>query len=154
VVLAGGSTPRRAYQIAAASDTDWSEATFWFGDERCVPPDNEHSNFAMFRESVLDVLGHDRQPAVKRIPSELGTHAAADAYEQQLRAEGHFPVDLVILGIGSDGHTASLFPGQPALTVAGRLVVGIDRPGLSPHLPRVTMTLDALADAHEIVILA
>jgi 6-phosphogluconolactonase len=152
VVLAGGSTPRAAYQRAASAGTPWSGVTAWFGDERCVPPDYERSNYAMAKAALLDPLG-DAGPTVKRIRGELEPTAAAEAYEQELQAAGPPRFDLLLLGLGPDGHTASLFPDQESLAERSRLVVGVDVPGLEPIVSRVTMTLPALALAREIVFL-
>jgi 6-phosphogluconolactonase len=152
IVLAGGSTPRAAYQLAASTGTSWSRATAWFGDERCVPPDDERSNYAMAKAALFDELG-EHAPTVKRIRGELGPDAAADDYEQELRAAGPPAFDLLLLGLGPDGHTASLFPDQESLAERSRLVVGVEVPGLEPIVSRVTMTLPALASAQRIVFL-
>ena len=152
IVLAGGSTPRAAYQRAASAGTSWSRATAWFGDERCVPPDDARSNYAMAKAALLDPLG-DAAPSVKRIRGELGPTPAAGDYENELRAAGPPKFDLVLLGLGPDGHTASLFPGQDALAERSRLVVGIETPGREPLVPRVTLTFPALASAREVVFL-
>ncbi len=154
LVLSGGSTPRRAYELAAADPGAWSGANLWFGDERCVAPDDERSNFRMFKEALLDRIGeHAAGAAVHRIRGELGPDAAADAYERELRDAGPPRLDLVLLGIGPDGHTASLFPDQPSLQERSRLVVGVAESGLEPFVPRVTLTLPALAAAERIVFL-
>src|SRR5437870_8027950 len=94
IALAGGSTPRAAYERAAALGADWSRATLWFGDERCVPPEHEHSNYGMAKRALLDRI-EGEQPAVRRIAGELGFAAAADAYERELRGvfgEDELPV--------------------------------------------------------------
>jgi 6-phosphogluconolactonase len=151
LVLAGGSTPRAAYEAAAANDNDWSGATVWFGDERCVAPDDERSNFRMVKESLLDRLSGT--PSVHRIEGELGPDEAAASYEGALTAAGPPEFALVLLGLGPDGHTASLFPRQPTLSVRERLVVGVREAGLEPFVPRVTMTFPALAAGRRIVFL-
>jgi 6-phosphogluconolactonase len=149
VVLAGGSTPKRAYAAAAELDGDWSGAEVWWGDERCVPPDDERSNFRLANDALLRRL--DRPPAtVHRIPVELGAEAAAAAYDRELRG---VRLGLVLLGIGPDGHTASLFPNAPTLTVTDRRAVAAE-PGLDPHVERVTLTRDALGDGEHVVFLA
>jgi 6-phosphogluconolactonase len=154
LVLSGGSTPRRAYELAAADPGAWNGANLWFGDERCVPPDDERSNFRMFKEALLDRIGeHAAGAVVHRIQGELGPDPAADAYERELRAAGPPHLGLVLLGIGPDGHTASLFPDQPALRERSRLVVGVPEAGLEPFVPRVTLTLPAIAAAQRIVFL-
>lgn len=152
IVLAGGSTPRAAYQRAASAGGSWSRATVWFGDERCVPPGDERSNYGMARAALLDPLGDDG-PAVRRIRGELGPTPAAAAYEQELRAAGPPSFDLLLLGLGPDGHTASLFPDQEALSERSKLVLSVEKPGLEPMVPRVTLTLPALASGRLIVFL-
>jgi 6-phosphogluconolactonase len=152
IVLAGGSTPRAAYERAASSCTPWSHATVWFGDERCVAPDDERSNYAMAKAALLDKLG-EAGPAVKRIRGELGPTPAAEDYEREIRAAGTPRFDLILLGLGPDGHTASLFPDQPSLAEDSKPVVGVEQPGLEPMVPRVTLTLPALASARRIVFL-
>jgi 6-phosphogluconolactonase len=152
--LAGGSTPRAAYEQAAEADIDWSGATVWFGDERCVGPDHEHSNFAMVKQALLDRLA--TQPDVKRIEGERGPDDAAAAYEEQLRAafgEGVPRLDLVLLGLGPDAHTASLFPGDPALDERERPAVGVETPGMAPLVSRVTLTLPVVNAARDVVFL-
>ena len=157
IVLAGGSTPRAAYGefVDAVRDVgiELSGTTFWFGDERCVAPDDQRSNYLMVKQSLLDRLGDANQPQVHRIHGELGPSDGADAYEQTLREAGNPEFDLILLGIGSDGHTASLFPDQPSLSERVRSVVGVQRPGLEPYVPRVTLTLPALARARQVVFL-
>ena len=144
IVLTGGSTPRGAYAIAAEQDADWSDATVWFSDERCVPPDHPDSNFAMAQRALLSRLTHP--PRVMRIEGELGHDAAAGAYEALVREHlGNDPrFDLVLLGIGPDAHVASLFPGKPELDETGRLVAGVPLAGMEPQVPRVTLTLPVI----------
>lgn len=157
VVLSGGSTPRAAYEeLARASQTvgvDLGQTTFWFGDERCVAPDDDRSNFKMVKQTLVDPLGADSQPEMRRIQGELGPAEAADAYERELRDSGPSEFDLVLLGIGPDGHTASLFPDQESLSERSRLVIGVPQAGLEPFVPRVTLTLPALAAARKVVFL-
>ena len=153
VALAGGSTPKATYELAARRDVDWSSTGFWFGDERAVPPDHEHSNYRMAREALLDRI---EPGAVHRIKGELGHEQAADDYEAELRAatgEGVPALDLVLLGLGPDAHTASLFPHDPALGERERLVVGVETPGMAPLVPRVTLTLPVLNAAREVLFL-
>jgi 6-phosphogluconolactonase len=152
VVLAGGSTPRAAYEAAAARGEDWSGATVWFGDERCVPEDDDRSNFRMVKESLLDRLS-GAPPTVHRIEGELGPDEAAASYERALDRAGPPEFDLVLLGLGPDGHTGSLFPRQPTLSVRERLVVGVRKAGLEPFVPRVSMTLPALGGGKRVVFL-
>jgi 6-phosphogluconolactonase len=153
VVMTGGSTPRAAYELAAASGVDWSRATLWFGDERCVGPDDELSNYGMVKHSLLDRLSGP-QPAVHRMEGELGPDAAAESYERELAAAGPPEFDLVLLGLGPDAHIASLFPNQPSLSERERLVIGVHEAGLEPFVPRVTMTFPVLGGGRRVVFLA
>lgn len=141
VALAGGSTPRRMYEILAADFRDaipWARVTVLWGDERCVPPDDPRSNWAMARRALLDrvpVL----EGAVHRIRGELGAEAAAAGYDPIVASAS---LDLAILGAGADGHTASLFPGQVGLD--DRWVRGVRAPPGAEPRERVTLTLRAL----------
>jgi 6-phosphogluconolactonase len=153
IALAGGSTPKAAYERVAAMDVDWSGTTFWFGDDRCVPPDHEHSNYRMAREALLERIEPE---AVHRIKGELPYEAAADDYERVLReafAGGLPELDLILLGLGPDAHTASLFPGDPALGERERLAVGVETPGMAPLVSRVSLTLPVLNAGREVVFL-
>jgi 6-phosphogluconolactonase len=155
VVLTGGSTPRAAYERVAGMELDWSGATLWFGDERCVPPDDELSNYRMAREALLDRIT-GAKPSVKRMSGENGPHVGAEEYERELQqtlGEQIPRLDLVLLGIGPDLHTASLFPDQPTLQVQDRVVVGTEHAGLEPHVPRITLTLPAINAARQKVFL-
>ncbi|HEX2071318.1 MAG TPA: 6-phosphogluconolactonase [Thermoleophilaceae bacterium] len=159
IALAGGSTPRRAYELLATMDLDWSGCDLWLGDDRCVPPDHEHSNYKMVSEELVDRLPVCHRPVGwHRIRGELGPEAAADAFEAELRgsfaADAELPVfDLILLGIGPDAHTASLFPGDAALRERKRWAVGVETPGMAPLVPRVTLTLPVLDAAREVVFL-
>jgi 6-phosphogluconolactonase len=135
---------------------DVSGSVMWFSDERCVPPEDERSNYGMVTSSLLDPLarGGGSGPTVHRMQGELGPHEAADEYERQLRAAGAPRFDLVLLGIGGDGHLASLFPDQSSLEERSRLVVGVEQAGLEPFVPRVSLTLPALVNARQVVFLA
>lgn len=155
IALTGGSTPGRAYERAAGLGADWSRSTLWWGDERCVAPDHEQSNFRLARLSLLDRLPGPA-PAARRIEGERGPGPGAAAYEAALRdafGDDLPRLDLVLLGLGPDGHCASLFPHAPALKERRRAAVGVERPGLAPWLPRVTLTLPVLAAAREVVFL-
>lgn len=165
VALSGGNTPRSLYaRLAAppyASAVPWSEVAVLWGDERCVPPDEAASNYRMAREALLD---HVPIPAahVHRIRGEDDPVAAARAYEETLRSVLRTPqgpprdapgarVDLVLLGLGNDGHTASLFPGGPALTngepwVAAHYVAAVSQ-------WRVTLTPVIINAAAEVLFL-
>ncbi|MCS7225909.1 MAG: 6-phosphogluconolactonase [Gloeomargarita sp. SKYB31] len=146
VVLAGGSTPRRLYQRIAQQNWPWSQIHVFWGDERFVPPDHPDSNYRMARETWLD---HVPIPATHLHPIPtvpLTPAAAAAAYEQELQAffglqPGEFPVfDVILLGMGEDGHTASLFPHTAALQVCDRAVTV----GQKGDEPRITLTIPTL----------
>ena len=146
LVLAGGNTPKRCYTLLAAMDVSWSRATVLFGDERCLAPLDPETNYQIANETLLRTAC----PAtVHRIPGELGPEAGAAAYEP-IVAAGR--LDLVLLGIGTDGHTASLFPNNPALQATGFAAPVRNAPKPPPE--RVTMTLRALRGAGRVVILA
>jgi 6-phosphogluconolactonase len=159
IALAGGSTPRKAYEVLGATDLDWSSTELWLGDDRCVGPDHEFSNHRMVEEELLAGIPEARRPrAFHRIAGELGPADAADAFEAELReAFGDEPdvavFDLILLGIGPDAHTASLFPGDDALEERGRWAVGVETPGMAPLVPRVTLTLPVLDAAREVIFL-
>jgi 6-phosphogluconolactonase len=157
IALTGGSTPAKAYERAASLGADWSGATLWWGDERCVPSDDELSNYAMAKATLLDRLpSGDAGPAVKRMKGEAGPHGGADDYERELRSSfgEEIPrLDWVLLGLGPDAHVASLFPGQDTLKVRDRLAVGVEEAGHEPYVPRVTLTLSVLNAAREVVFL-
>ena len=149
VVLTGGSTPRTAYERAAALGGDWSRATLWWGDERCVAPEDPLSNYGLAREALLSRV--DPLPGVERIEGERGPAAGAERYgetQRGVRRPRPRPSTSLLLGLGPDGHCASLFPGAPALEVSDRWVVGVERPGTIPSC-RVSLTLPGLGAAHE-----
>jgi 6-phosphogluconolactonase len=156
ISLTGGSTPGRAYQEAARLEQDWSRATLWWGDDRCVPPDDELSNYRLARETLLDLLPDEGSPEVHRIPAERGPHVGADDYERDIRAtlgEQIPRLDFMLLGLGPDAHVASLYPGQDALNVRDRAAVGVEQAGWKPYVPRVSLTLPVLCAARRIVFL-
>ena len=147
IALSGGSTPRKAHEKLAGMGLDWSGVELWFGDDRVVPPDHEHSNYRMALESLGDVAPYHR------IHGELGYEAAADEYEQELRDAGPAAFDLILLGLGPDAHTASLFPDDSALGERERLAVGVATPNMAPLVSRVTLTLPVLNAGKEVVFL-
>lgn len=157
VVLTGGSTPRAAYEELASEirsgGGDLGDTTVWFSDERCVPPHDERSNFRLVKQALLDPLAEVTAPTVHRMRGELGPEKGADAYERELRDAGEPEFDLVLLGLGPDGHCASLFPDQPSLGERARLVVGVEEAGLEPFVPRVSLTFSALATARQTIFL-
>jgi 6-phosphogluconolactonase len=146
LALAGGTTPLRAHALLAKmTDLEWGRATVLFGDERCLPPQHPDSNFRLAEDSLLHLVC----PAtVHRIPAELGAEEAAALYEPIVAAA---PIDLVLLGLGQDGHTASLFPGNAALRATG--YVAPVHGAAKPPPDRVTLTLRALNEAKRVVIL-
>jgi 6-phosphogluconolactonase len=149
VVLTGGSTPRVAYEVAAGLAPDWSRVELWWGDERCVPPDDELSNFGMAKQALLDRL--ERQPSTShRMRGELGREDGAAEYERELAGVGTF--DLVLLGLGPDGHIASLFPGRPTLDETEQQAIGTEA-GFEPFVDRITLTLPRLCAAREVLFL-
>ncbi len=160
VALAGGSTPRSIYALLAADEASgatklpWSQIHVFFGDERCVLPDHPDSNFRMASQSLLDKVPLP-STHIHRIRAELGAPAAAAEYEAELKSfftlrSGEFPrLDLVMLGLGTDGHTASLFPNTAALQETSRLVCANPVPQLNAE--RVTLTFPVLNAAAEVL---
>jgi 6-phosphogluconolactonase len=145
IALSGGESPGPAFELAAELEPDWSEARLWWGDERCVPPDDERSNYLLAKRKLLDRI--EKQPReVHRIRGELGGEQAAAEYDREL--EG-IQLGLALQGIGSDGHTASLFPNSPALDERERRAIA------APHedVERVTMTLPVLSNTAQVVFL-
>lgn len=147
IALSGGSTPGRAYELAAQLHPDWSGAQVWFGDERAVPPGDSRSNYRLVRSTLIDSLS--RPPKVHRIRGERPAEEAAALYNEEL--EG-ITIDLALNGIGPDGHTASLFPASPALGERELRAVAVEA-GLEPFVPRITMTPRVFAEAVVLVYL-
>jgi 6-phosphogluconolactonase len=147
LALSGGSSPGRAFEIAAQLRPAWSGAHIWFGDDRAVPPDDELSNYRLAKETLLDRL--TVLPEVHRVRGELGAQKAADLYDEEL--EG-VTLDLALNGIGPDGHTASLYPSAPALDEKERRAVAAEAK-FEPFVPRVTMTPPMFAAAGLLVYL-
>jgi 6-phosphogluconolactonase len=150
LVLAGGDTPRGAYRRLREANADWSGWNIYFGDERCLPMDDPMRNSRMAGEAWLD---HVFIPALQShpIPGELGAVQAAQAYAETLRAVGEF--DLVLLGLGDDGHTASLFPGHEWGTASGSpdALAVFDAPKPPPQ--RVTLSAARLSRARQVMFL-
>jgi 6-phosphogluconolactonase len=155
IALSGGSTPRAAYQHLAARCPPWARADFFFGDERIVPPDADGSNYKMANDALLDRLPL-KEDQVHRIPGELPPDEAADRAEADLRAcvpgDPVPQLDLIMLGMGPDGHTASLFPGAPELEETRRLMVPVHRPEM-PQPWRVSMTMPVLNAGKRVLVL-
>jgi 6-phosphogluconolactonase len=153
IVLTGGSTPKAAYSRAAELGIDWSRCELWFGDERCVEPDHEHSNYKMADGALLSKI---EPRAVHRMQGELGPEDGAAAYERELHGVFGDVVpafDLILLGLGPDGHCASLFPNNPELGIRDRWVAGVEQPGMAPLVPRITLTLPVLDAGKRVVFL-
>ncbi len=156
ISLAGGSTPRTTYEILArdhADELDWSKVHVFFGDERTVHPEHEDSNYRMARETLL---AHIRVGSVHRMRCELPPGEAAADYEEQLReffgpSEKLPRFDLILLGLGEDGHTASLFPETAALDVNDRWVVA--NPVLKLETARLTLTIPVINSARAVIFL-
>lgn len=157
VVLTGGGTPRATYEEVAravrSENGDLGATTVWFSDERCVTPDDDLSNFRLVKHSLLDPLAEITAPTVQRMRGELGPERGAEAYERELLEAGEPEFEFVLLGLGPDGHLASLFPDQPSLGERARLVVGVEEAGLEPFVPRISLSFAALATARQIVFL-
>jgi 6-phosphogluconolactonase len=153
LVLTGGSTPRAAYERVAEHRADWSGVEVWFTDERCVPPDHEHSNYGMASAALLD---RAEGLTVRRMRGELGPREGAAAYERELDevfGEGTPAFDLMLIGLGPDAHVCSLFPGDAALAEQDRRAVGVETPGMAPIVSRITLTLPVVNAAREILFL-
>lgn len=147
LVLAGGRTPMQAYRLLAQADSDWSGWRIYYGDERCLPPDHSERN----SRAAFDAwLGKVPIPVanVFAIPAELGAQTGASVYGERVRVA--LPFDLVLLGMGEDGHTASLFPGHPEPAEA--LVVPVFG-APKPPSERVSLSSVALGAADQVLIL-
>ena len=149
--LAGGGTPVRLYERLSdpdrAGEVDWRRVSWYFGDERCVPPESDASNYRMVLNSLF-ATGAIPQDRLHRIPGELGPEAAAREYAVRIGKE---PLDIILLGMGGDGHVASLFPDAPGLSEATHRVIATESP-LAP-IPRVTLSLAAINQASLVVLL-
>jgi 6-phosphogluconolactonase len=160
IALAGGNTPRELYLLLARDEwrhqVPWANTHIFFGDERCVPPDHPDSNYGMAKKALLDRLALPASQ-VHRMSSEQEPLAAAAAYEQEIRrvlesAGNELPLfDLILLGLGNDGHTASLFPGTAALHEKEKLVAANYAEKFKSH--RLTLTLPVLNNAHHVMFL-
>jgi 6-phosphogluconolactonase len=147
IALAGGSTPRRAYRLAGELAPDWSGVDVWLGDERSVPERDPRSNLLLVRESL--VVSTRVPPRLHPVDTSLPPTRAAAAYDAEL--EG-IELGLALQGIGSDGHTASLYPNAPSLDVTDARAVAAAAE-LEPWVDRVTMTVPMLCGAREVVFL-
>jgi 6-phosphogluconolactonase len=160
VCLTGGSTPKLLYELLASPPwrfrLPWERVHWFLSDERAVPADDSLSNGAMARRAFLDACAPPDN--VHLIPAGI-PNDAADAYQrelerlQQQHRQGRSLFDLVLLGVGPDGHVASLFPGSPALAEHRRRVVGVDHANVAPFVPRISLTLPCLASTREMLFL-
>jgi len=162
LVLSGGNTPAGLYKLLTAEYSNvfpWNRTVFFWGDERCVPPDNELSNYHTAYEYLLGPLGLTEKSWL-RMKGELGREKGAAAYEKSIRDFFSCPdtvpeFDCILLGVGNDGHTASLFPGSPVLSETECLVAGITVPEhTKPDVDRITMTIPVFLEAGTILFLA
>jgi 6-phosphogluconolactonase len=149
VVLTGGTTPKRAYELTPELEPDWSRVELWWGDERCTPADDERSNYHMARKALIDRVS-GAPAAVHRMRGELGRDAGALQYEEELGPIRRF--DLMLLGLGPDGHVASLYPNEPTLGETERRAIGAVAK-LEPFVDRITLTLPMLCAADEVLFL-
>ena len=147
LVLAGGSTPKKLHAAlvsqAGSDGVDWSKVTILFGDERAVGPDHDDSNFKMAAATLIEPLPA-KPKAVHRMKGELGHVEAAQEYETLVPQK----LDVVLLGMGEDAHTASLFPGRPEVETTGQRVIAAYGPKPPPE--RISLTLDALNSASQV----
>lgn len=146
VALAGGSTPKGVYAVLAQlGGVPWVNIHLFWGDERCVAPDHPDSNFGMARATLLDhiVIAHEN---IHRIKGEMGATAATAEYQSQLEVmfDGVPVFDLIHLGLGNDGHTASLFPNQTTLENPDWVLEAFPNPDLSPQVARVSLGLTTI----------
>jgi 6-phosphogluconolactonase len=157
IALAGGGTPRTLYELLARdfrSRISWSAWEIFFGDERCVAPYHPLSNYGMVAAALLSQVNvPERQ--VHRMEGELVPEEGARSYEHEMRrvlsTGPSSPVlDVALLGVGADGHTASLFPGNPALDERERWVLAVEAPVTSPPRDRITLTVPVLSAAREV----
>ena len=161
LALSGGTTPARTYELLVAALDDWDGVEVWFADERCVEPRDEQSNYRMAAETLLGPAAISPE-RVHRMEGELGPEEGAERYAKALteRLPGdhrrpHLPVlDAVVLGIGPDGHVASLFPGAPTLDAGERAVCLGVRDSPKPPPERITLSLAVLCAARRCTLLA
>jgi 6-phosphogluconolactonase len=149
LVLAGGTTPQRVHELLRGAAADWAHWQIWFGDERCLPPDDTERNSRMAHTAWLDHVPIPRCN-IHCIPAERGPDAGATAYAQELAGVAEF--DLVLLGLGEDGHTASLFPGRDwSVTGLPPVLAVIDAPKPPPQ--RISLSPARLAATRQLVFL-
>jgi 6-phosphogluconolactonase len=157
VALSGGTTPERTHELLAAAIDEWSGIEVWFADERCVGPEDPQSNYLMVRKTLLEHIA-TAPPAVHRMEGELGPEEGAARYAKELQDavaagdEGVPVLDLVVLGIGPDGHVASLFPGAPTLEAGEEAVCLGVRNSPKPPPERITLSLTVLRAARRCIL--
>jgi 6-phosphogluconolactonase len=162
ICLTGGSSPKALYELLATeawrAKIPWDRTHWFIGDERFVPVSDERNNMAMARHAFLDQCAPSSR--IHPIPTDAANpDGAAARYEDELKSfygaatlDPARPLfDVVLMGVGPDGHTASLFPGDPALQQTERWVVGVGQAAVAPLVPRVTLTLPALASCREML---
>jgi 6-phosphogluconolactonase len=147
IVVTGGGSVGEAYELAAQLEPDWSSVHLWFTDERCVPVEDERSNYRMVDEKLVSRVQIPNNQ-VHRMRGELGKEQGATLYEQELGSLERF--DFILLGMGPDGHVASLYPLQPTLDVTERKAIGAEA-HLEPYVDRISLTLPMLRGAREIL---
>lgn len=161
IALSGGNTPNPAYALLAAQTIDWNKVHVFWVDERCVPPDHERSNYGSAKKAFLDRIAIPTNN-VHRMHGEEDPERAAADYDALLRdtvkskISGIPSLDLVVMGIGDDGHTASLFPGNNSHTITDRLVAAIPKTsdaGKEPREPRLTLTVPILENTKAAVVI-
>lgn len=159
LALSGGDTPQRTYELLAQEMDGWEAVEVWFADERCVPPEDEQSNYRMAAQTLLHRVA--LQPdAVHRMQGELGPQEGARRYAQELQGrlggqDALVPsLDLIVLGIGPDGHVASLFPGAPTLQAPEQELCLAVHDSPKPPPERITLSLSVLRAARRCVLLA
>lgn len=153
VALSGGGTPARTYELLAQTLGDWQDVEVWFADERCVEPNDEQSNYRLAAEALLRPAGVPDE-RVHRMLGELGPEEGASRYAEELRALGGTAIDVAVLGVGPEGHIASLFPRHPALSAGeDEPCVGVsDSPKPPPR--RITLTLPVLRATRHCLVIA
>ena len=164
LVLSGGNTPKSLFRLLATPEIcrkiDWQKVHFYWGDERCVPPDHSASNFKMAQEALLSKISI-QEDHIFRMKGELEPSSGATDYEKTLKnspllceqpdSTKKLPTfDLVLLGLGIDGHTASLFPGTEVLAEKSRLVCAVPAPAADPAVPRLTLTLPVINNSRHV----
>jgi 6-phosphogluconolactonase len=158
LALSGGTTPGRAYELLASTLGDWSGVEVWFADERCVPPEDAESNYRLAVQTLLEPAGVAAE-RVHRMAGELGPDEGASRYTEELRGrlgeDGAPPVlDVVVLGIGPDGHVASLFPGAAELSAGEDAVCLGVHTSPKPPPERITLSLAVLRAARSCLLIA